>query len=69
MNSENEYVNFEMRTAYSGNVNGNNLYNSTGNVNAPSYGLRPVVSLSSKLLDIADTSKDGQTFESAWEIK
>lgn len=44
MNSENEYVNFEMRTAYSGNVNGNNLYNSTGNVNAPSYGLRPVAS-------------------------
>ena len=69
MNSEGEYVSFEMRTASSGGVNGYYLYYSTGYVDAPSYGLRPVVSLSSKLLDIADTSKDGQTFESAWEIK
>ena len=69
MYSEYEYVYFGLRTAYSGGVSGHYLYYSTGSVFAPSYGLRPVVSLSSKLLDIADTSKDGQTFESAWEIK
>ena len=69
LDSEHEYVYFGMRTAYSGDVYGYYLYNSAGDVYAPSFGLRPVVSLSSKLLDIADTSKDGQTFESAWEIK
>ena len=31
------------------NVNGNNTYNSFGNVNNPSYGVRPVVSLESNI--------------------
>ena len=40
-----------------------------GYVNAPSNGLRPVVSLSSNLLDIGDESKDGTTVSTAWNLK
>ena len=67
--SVNECAYFDMRTAYSGSADGYGLCNSAGVVAAPSFGLRPVVSLSSKLLDIADNSKDGQSFGTAWEIK
>ena len=69
LRSDIEYAGFEVRTAYSGNADGYLLYGSAGHVNAPSFGLRPVVSLSSKLLDIADSSKDGQSLGTAWEIK
>ena len=69
VSSDYEYATFVMRNAYSGYANGYFLYNSTANSNAPAYGLRPVVSLSSKLLDIADSSRDGQSSASAWNIK
>ena len=68
MHAENEYVYFGMRAAYLGYVNGNGLYNSPGNVNAPSFGLRPVVEFSAKLLDTSDTTKDGSS-TSPWNIK
>ena len=68
MNSEYEYVYFEMRTACSGSVLGYSLYYSTGNVYALSYGLRPVVEFSAKLLDTSDTTKDGSQ-SAGWEIK
>ena len=68
MYSENEYVNFAMRTAYSGNVYGHYLCNSTGGVVAPSFGLCPVVEFSAKLLDVADTSRDGSSL-APWNIK
>ena len=68
MHAENEYVYFGMRAAYLGYVNGNGLYNSPGNVNAPSFGLRPVVEFSAKLLDTSDTTKDGSQ-SAGWEIK
>ena len=69
LNPNNEYARFGMRGAYSGITDGYALCDSTATTYAPAYGLRPVVSLSSKLLDIADTSSDGQTSESAWNIK
>ena len=66
--SEYEYVAFGLRAAYSGNMNGDRLYYSSGDVGAPSFGLRPVVEFSAKLLDIADTSKDGSS-SAPWNIK
>ena len=66
-NSSSAY--FGMRNANSNNVRGNHLYNSDGNVRTPVFGLRPVVSLSSKLLDIGDESKDGTTVATAWNLK
>ena len=63
------YAYFVMRYAYSSNVRGNDLYYSYGNVGAPANGLHPVVSLSSKLLDVGDESKDGTTVATAWNLK
>ena len=60
---------FLMRAAGSSNVCGYNLYRSPGYDDASSYGARPVVSLSSKLLDIGDESKDGTTVATAWNLK
>ena len=62
-------VEFGMRYTGSSYVSGTELYNSGGGVYASSGGLRPVVSLSSKLLDIGDESKDGTTVATAWNLK
>ena len=69
MYSDNEYAYFELRHAYSGAADGYILCGSTANTYAPAYGLRPVVSLSTKLLDIVDTSSDGLSSVTAWNIK
>lgn len=45
------------------------LYFSSCNVGGDSRGVCPVVSLSSKLLNIDETGKDGQSIENAWNIK
>ncbi len=60
---------FNMRLACSSDVSGCSLYYSDGGVHAPTHGLHPVVSLSSKLLDIGDESKDGTTVATAWNLK
>ena len=63
------YASFNIRHANSSYVYGFRLYYSYGDVNTPANGLRPVVSLSSKLLDIGDESKDGTTVATAWNLK
>ena len=60
---------FYVSHADSSYAGGSSLCNSEGTVDAPSWGLRPVVSLSSKLLDIGDESKDGTTVATAWNLK
>ena len=60
---------FLVRFASSSNVYGFGLYLSIGNADSHAYGLRPLVSLSSKLIDIAEEGKDGTTLEKAWSLK
>ena len=62
-------ANFNMYHANSGYVGGNSLCSSDGYVATLSYGVRPVVSLSSKLIEIGDESKDGTTVATAWNLK
>ena len=69
LNPDHEYAFFEMRHAYSGVTDGYILCSSAANTYAPVYGLRPVVSLSSKLLDVANASSDGLSSGTAWNIK
>ena len=59
---------YGLRTTYASCVvTGNPVY-STGYVNLPSYGLRPLIQLSAKSLDINNISTDG-TSSKAWNIK
>ena len=60
---------FIMRHAYSSYVSGTNLYHSGGYTYSGSSGLHPLVSLSSKLIDITEEGKDGTTIEKAWSLK
>ena len=69
VSSRHTYARFGLRTACSAYVNESNSFSSTGYADAPSWGLRPVVSLSSKLLDIGDESKDGTTVATAWNLR
>ena len=68
MTSGAEYVGFLMSAACSGNVVGSYLCISTGNVIAPSYGLRPVISFNISYLNVSDTIKDGSS-SAPWDIK
>ena len=69
VNAGSSAVSFNVRGADATSVFGGLLCASPGNVAALSLGLRPVVSLSSKLLDIGDESKDGTTVATAWNLK
>ena len=60
---------FFARYADSGNVYGAYMYSSFGNTDSYSSGLHPLVSLSSKLIDITEEGKDGTTIEKAWSLK
>ena len=60
---------FIMRHAYSSYVSGTNLYHSGGYTYSGSSGLHPLVSLSSKLIDITEEGKDGTTIGKAWNLK
>ena len=60
---------FGMRYASSIYVDGGSLYYSAGSAYTPSWGLHPVISLSSNLLDVGDESKDGLTASTAWNLK
>ena len=69
VNADSSAAYFVMRNAGSSNVNGNDMYRSYGNTGAPTYGLRPVISLSSKdMLNLDETGKDGLTADTAWNI-
>ena len=61
---------FGLRVANSNFVYGDSwLASDTVGSSSYSYGLRPVVSLSSKLIDIAEEGKDGTTVDKAWNLK
>jgi len=54
------HANFGLRVVISGYVSYSTLYNSDGNTNPPCYGIRPVVTLDSKVtLKDSGTMKDG----------
>ena len=63
-----ECVSFDMSAAFLGSVGGNLLYHSSGSVDAPTYGLRPVISFNISRLSISDTTKDGSS-SLPWAIK
>lgn len=58
-------VSFGMRCVYSSHVDHHSLYNSIGDTGDPSYGVRPVVSLSSDIQVTKDAEHDGSTLEKA----
>ena len=60
---------YGLRTACTANVYENGSAASAGNVGTPSCGLRPVVSISAKLIDVGNTSTDGTSALKAWNIK
>ena len=60
---------YGLRTAYTTTVGEDDLVISSDNVFALSWGLRPVVSISAKLLDISNASTDGSSASKAWNIK
>ena len=60
---------YGLRTTYASCVvTGNPVY-STGYVNVPSYGLRPLIQLSAKSLNVTNTLTDGSSVSKAWNIK
>ena len=65
----NTYVGYGLRTAYTTYVYDHALFYSNGVADRHSYGLRPVVSISAKLLEVSDTSTDGASASTAWNIK
>ena len=69
LDSENAYARYGLRTAWTTLVDASSSVFSTGRVNAPSWGLRPVVSISAKLIDVDNTSTDGTSALKAWNIK
>ena len=69
VNADSSAAYFVMCNVGSGNVNCNDLYRSYGNTGAPTYGLRPVISINSKdMLNLDETGKDGLTADTAWNI-
>ena len=66
---QNASANYGLHTAYVNRVDIYNLMRSTGYQNTPSFGLRPVISISAKLIDVSNTSTDGTSALKAWNIK
>ena len=62
-------VHYGIYTAYANNIRPYSPIYSSAEMVIVSCGLHPVVSLSSKSLDIADSSSDGKSSTSAWNIK
>ena len=60
---------FYVRGASSSHVDGDVLFISIGSAYSYSCGLHPLVSLSSKLIDITEEGKDGTTVDKAWNLK
>ena len=64
------YASFLVRVAFSGGVSANILFFSIGGVAAAdSAGVAPLVSLSSKLIKVAETTGDGSSKTSAWVLE
>ena len=62
-------VHFDIRYASSNYVNSSYMCSLSGSPEKSANGLRPVISLSSKLLDTSDKTKDGATVSTAWNLK
>ena len=62
-------VNYGLRTAYIDDVYAYYSVSSAGSTGTPSYGLRTMISISAKLLDVSNTSTDGSSAPSAWNLK
>ena len=60
---------FYVCVASSSVMGGPSLLDSYGNTISFSFGLHPVVSLSSKLINTSEAGKDGTTIEKAWNLK
>ena len=69
LNSERARVDYGLRTAHATITDADSSVYSAGDVRAPSYGLRPVISISANLLDISNSSTDGSSASTAWNIK
>ena len=67
--SEDDNTHYGLRVAYAVFVDGYHLVHSTGNVNEPSWGLRPIIFISANLLDVSNTLTDGSSASTAWNIK
>ncbi len=63
------YAYYGLRAAYATFVSANHSVYSACSANTPSCGLRPVVSISAKLIDVGNTSTDGTSALKAWNIK
>ena len=68
LNSEYASTYYGLRTAYATFVRTHYSISSTGNVLTPSFGLRPIISISANLLDISNISTDGSAL-AAWNIR
>ena len=62
-------VYYGVRSACATDVDTMYLFYSTGGMGRVTYGLRPVISVSVNLLDISNTSTDGSSASTAWNIK
>ena len=62
-------VSYGLYAVFSTNVGESYSVSSDGNIYSPSYSLWPIVSISAKLLDIGNTSTDGASASTAWNIK
>mgnify|MGYP004684843567 FL=1 len=62
-------VQYGLFTCYASSNDYHNLFSSYGGIATSSSGLRPVVSVSAKLLDVNDTSTNGLSASTAWNIK
>ena len=69
LNSDNAGACYGFRVARSGYVFASTTIQSNVVVYTPSYGLRPVVSLRSTLIEIGEDGKDGTTVATAWNLK
>ena len=67
--SEFNYVFYGIRILYSTDVHHHDLVLSNGENVGFSYGFRPIFSISAQRLDINDTSTDGSSASTAWNIK
>ncbi len=60
---------FGVYSIYYGYTAAPTLYSSDGKTDSNMYGLRPVVSVNSKLINTSEAGKDGTTIEKAWNLK
>lgn len=69
VNVGSEYIGFDMHVLLSGKITAYDLCDSFGVSRDSSFDIRPVISINARRLNIDDKSKNGNTIESAWNIK